>query len=229
MLITCTVLCVSFMGTGASHPLKRLPLSALDKDGQLDIAECDLLRTKASKLRRHDPLFPEQRRPPQFMAVGPRCPARCLTGTFCIAPRPELCFNKRLTESRGQSKNASSKPWHAWQQGGRHQLQASLSRGAYYYYYFFYYYYYYWYYYYYSRDRILRQRPHSDDWCNLKTPRGEGRSKNHGSYIHEDCTSSRGARCANTSQTLSRHFTDTCKFFTGFFMHRPSAQNVRFP
>ena len=64
MLITCTVLCVSLMGTGAGQPVKRLPLSALDKDSQLDIAECDLLRTKASKLRRHDHLLPEQRRPP---------------------------------------------------------------------------------------------------------------------------------------------------------------------
>ena len=65
LLITCTVLCVSLMGTGAGQPVRRLPLSAVSKDGQLDIAECDLLRTKASKLRRHDPLFPEQR--------GPRC------------------------------------------------------------------------------------------------------------------------------------------------------------
>ena len=70
LLITCTVLCVSLMGTGASHPVKRLPLSALDKDGQLDIAECDLLRTEASKLSRHDPLLPEQRGAPLLITCG---------------------------------------------------------------------------------------------------------------------------------------------------------------
>ena len=98
LLITCTVLCVSLMSTGAGQPVKRLPLSALDKDGQLDIAECDLLPTKASKLCRHDPLLPEQKEAPvachlqglstHFSAVDPRCLARCLIGTFCIAPRP---------------------------------------------------------------------------------------------------------------------------------------------
>ena len=64
LLITCTVLCVSLMGTGAGLSVRRLPLSALSKDGQQDIAACDSPRTKASKLRRHDPLFPEQRGPP---------------------------------------------------------------------------------------------------------------------------------------------------------------------
>ena len=118
MLITCIVLCVRFMGTGAGQSVRRLFLSALSKDGQLDIAECDSLRTKASQLRRHDPLFAEQRgrrclspawSVHPFHGCGSKVSgalARCLTGTFCT-PRPELRFNKRL--ARGQS------TWHAWQ------------------------------------------------------------------------------------------------------------------
>ena len=65
LLITCTVLCVSLMGTGAGQSVRRLPLSAMSKDSQLDVADCDSPRTKASKFRRHNPMLPEQR--------GPRC------------------------------------------------------------------------------------------------------------------------------------------------------------
>ena len=99
---------------------QRHSLSELDEGGQPCAVKCDIHRTKASKFRRHDPLFQEQRRPP-LLIICMVCPPN--TWFFRFDPQPKLSFSELPTERRTECNRPVRKA--CVEQGGRHGLQAN--------------------------------------------------------------------------------------------------------
>ena len=80
-LTTRTVLVVGYKEKPAESTAAPLERAEPNKVSRQHVAKCSFLRTGASKLRRHDPVFPEQRRPPLLIM----CTFRVVTFTACPA------------------------------------------------------------------------------------------------------------------------------------------------